>query len=460
MRSILYFVFLLSIPNFAQTDSLVLKESTFWWLISNNHPIAKQADLLEQKGSLEVKKAKGQFDPLIAINHNAKTFDEKDYFGLLEGGLVIPTTYGIDLKANYSRNDGVFLNPENKVPDKGLWSAGVAIPIGQGLFFDERRATLKKAKIFAQSTIVQREMLLNELYYGALTSYYYWINAWQQKIVYEQAVDLAEERLTGIRQRFIEGDLPAIDTLEAFIQLQNRIINFQEYELELNNARLNLSNFLWTEEQIPLLMSDSLSPPANPTLQIDEFSTNIEIQDAQSNPALLLYDLKLKELEVEQRWKKEKIKPKAKIAYNFLNPTQDFNLFRNNYKWGIEFSMPLFLRTARNDLKLGKIKIQETSFEQKIKMQEIKNKNKMLLNKFRTLRNQIDLLNSNVKDYRSLLEAEQFKFQIGESSVFLLNSRELKLIELQIKLVKKILKRRLAYLEYRRVNVSLNELNF
>ncbi len=49
---------------------------------------------------------------------------------------------------------------------------------------------------------------------------------------------------------------------------------------------------------------------------------------------------------------------------------------------------------------------------------------------------QIDLQQEIVKDRQSLLAVENEKFRIGESSIFLINAREQKLIEDRIKLEK------------------------
>ena len=49
---------------------------------------------------------------------------------------------------------------------------------------------------------------------------------------------------------------------------------------------------------------------------------------------------------------------------------------------------------------------------------------------------QIDRLDSMVANYQSLLQIETIKFDIGESSIFLLNSRQVKLLEAQLKLAK------------------------
>jgi outer membrane protein TolC len=51
------------------------------------------------------------------------------------------------------------------------------------------------------------------------------------------------------------------------------------------------------------------------------------------------------------------------------------------------------------------------------------------------LKDQIQLSEGNIGNYETLLNAERQKFDIGESSLFLVNSRENKLINAQLKLI-------------------------
>ena len=60
---------------------------------------------------------------------------------------------------------------------------------------------------------------------------------------------------------------------------------------------------------------------------------------------------------------------------------------------------------------------------------EIQNKVKSYYNEIVTLRQQVQLFDDAYNNYIQLLRAEEFKFSIGESSLFLVNSRELKAIE-------------------------------
>ena len=69
------------------------------------------------------------------------------------------------------------------------------------------------------------------------------------------------------------------------------------------------------------------------------------------------------------------------------------------------------------------------------KMQMIDYKVKSAVNTWRISLDQIELFERTVSDYTTLLDGEQTLFGIGESSLFLLNSRERSLIDAQLKLI-------------------------
>ncbi|MBQ0740444.1 TolC family protein, partial [Aquimarina celericrescens] len=92
----------------------------------------------------------------------------------LNSTFKIPTWYGIEVKAGFEQNQGEFLNPQNSVPDDGLYSAGVSVPIGQGLFINQRMADLKQAKIMQDLSQAQRDIRLNQLLSDAVLAYLDW----------------------------------------------------------------------------------------------------------------------------------------------------------------------------------------------------------------------------------------------------------------------------------------------
>ncbi|MGQ3015574.1 MAG: TolC family protein, partial [Flavobacteriales bacterium] len=68
-----------------------------------------------------------------------------------------------------------------------------------------------------------------------------------------------------------------------------------------------------------------------------------------------------------------------------------------------------------------------------------------------------ELYTSTVNNYQRLLDAENRKFGIGESSLFLLNSRESKLIESQQKLIELTNKNALARIKFLHATGNLFE---
>jgi outer membrane protein TolC len=109
------------------------------------------------------------------------------------------------------------------------------------------------------------------------------------------------------------------------------------------------------------------------------------------------------------------------------------SLYTNNYKAGVQFGLPLFLRQARGDLKQANIKIAQQEEETKQVKLEIENKIKKYYAELIALKNQQLLTNNSVANAKKLLDAEFQRFEIGESSLFLVNSRELKYIEVLLK---------------------------
>ena len=125
------------------------------------------------------------------------------------------------------------------------------------------------------------------------------------------------------------------------------------------------------------------------------------------------------------------------MNYNILSNALAFNsLFTDNYKWGISFSTSTLFRAERGELELTKIKIENTNLLRDQKALELQNKLRLTFNEIDNLLIQLDLYTKTVDNYRQLLALENSRFQLGESSLFLVNSREVKLIEAQIKLAK------------------------
>ncbi|MFC5623493.1 TolC family protein [Algoriphagus winogradskyi] len=450
-----FFTFLLLIfglITYAQDSDTLRFEDYMEW-VKSYHPISAQADIMLTMGDMEVRTARGGFDPLLYGNLDEKSFDEKSYYDKREAGISIPTWAGIEINGAFEQNSGQYLNPENSVPTGGLLSAGASINLGQGLILDDRRAGLRKAQIYQQSTESERQRLLNELYLQATGAYWNWSLAFANRELQAEGVELAKVRFRGIKISFEQGDFPAIDTVEAATQLLNREYNLQKAENELFMRTQDLNNFLWDETGNPIALDVQVKPEelfSDQPLILNEEELRIMIAD---HPELLLADFELASLDVERRLKAQQIIPVVKLKYNFLtenlNQFDQAGFFENNYKWGLTVYTPLMWRKARGGMRLAEAKIDFKQNSRDLKELQLRTKLENELNCWSVINNQIATYTRNVAALQMLLQGELRRFEIGESSLFLVNSREVSVFSSRVTLNELLSKRKITYAKTR-----------
>lgn len=437
MRLLIFILtFLFQVNTFCQTFTF----EQFKQQVLLYHPVVKQATNTVKFGEKELLKAKGSLDPKFTSELGGKEYGGKEYYNLSNSALKIPTWLGIDFKTGYEVNRGVYLSEENSTPTSGLWYAGVEIPLGQGLFFDERRAAIKSAQVFKDNSENEKRLIINDLLLDAYSAYWLWYEAYQKLKIAEEGLQFATVRFNGVKENALQGDVPIIDTVEAKIQLDNRKIEVIQQKYDYENSQQLLNLYLWTENFIPLEIQENAIPQVNqlPALNLEKYKLDFSSSTLDSLPLLMTYLYKLEQLQIEERLKKEMLKPQVNLAYIPLskpvgnNPVQ--NLSINNYKFGVSVYVPLFLRKERGGLKQTKIKIENINLDIAGKKNEIKQKEAIIKNDLQRYYEQINIQQKQVSQAKNLRDSEQTRFEIGESSLFLVNSRELSYLSYKTKL--------------------------
>jgi len=415
--------------------------------VKNYHPIAARAEIRANIGELLVLESRGAFDPEIYSDINQKEFEGSRYYRLFDGGIRIPTWYGVEFYSGIEQANGEFLSAQSKLPDNGLTYTGISLKLGKGLIMDQRRAMLKTAQIGQVSTEQERRIMLNDLLLDASKSYFEWQLATITRTIQEEGLLLAEVRLEAVKLNALLGDIPYIDTLEASIQLQNRQMLLEEAKLFEINSKAYVSTFLWANYIVPLELSESISPQKEfdyPLNILSDYVRNEIDSMIPNHPEAITARLKIEQNDIQRKLKLESMKPELNLKYNLLNEpfVNNFtnNYALNNYNWGMEFRMPIFLRSGRGGLQIAKLKIRDAELDYNFKVQLLNAKSQQAVNEFQTTTQQLSIYSKTVVDLGQLLNGEQQKFRGGESSLFLVNSREssyingrIKLAELEIK---------------------------
>ena len=422
-----------------ELDETILRFDEYLGYVKKFHPIVKQAELIIDESQAKLMKARGGFDPKIEVDYDRKKFKNTEYYDKLNAAFKIPTWYGIELKGNFEEADGFFLNPENNLPEDGLYSAGVSFSVAQGFLINERMASLKQAKLFREQAKVDRDILVNTILYDASLVYFNWLQAYNEALIFEDFLSNAQIRFNGVKKNVEVGEAAAIDSIEARIVVNNRKLNLEKSRLKLLKTKLELSNFLWLENNIPVELQDGIIPDiasefvVDITLNIDDLrSTEFQVDN---HPKLQSLNFKYESLDVERRLKTNMLLPVVDLQYNFLSETPDVarTFSTSAYKSGLNVSIPLFLRKERGDLKLAKVKLQDTKYDITSTKLTLQNKITALKRELESFSIQNNLILDVLMDYERMLVAEERKFMAGESSLFLVNSRESKLIDAKLK---------------------------
>jgi outer membrane protein TolC len=413
-----------------------LSYNEFLGYVKKYHPLVKQANLEVSTAQASLMAARGGFDPKIEIDYDKKRFSGTEYYSLLNSSFKIPTWYGIEIKAGFNQTEGRYFNPQERTPQAGLTSLGITVPLGQGLIINQRMADVREGRLQLQLGEAQRKLRAIEVLYQASEAYFDWKRNFTEVELYKNYLGFASARFRGVRQLIELGDSPAIDSVEAGITVRNRELNLENANLKLVKAKLNLSNYLWIQD-VPVELAENVKPEQNlletlpETLRTNELTVNVD--NLNDHPKVQSLQTKLSILEVNRQLKANQLLPRANIGYNYLSEPDYFDNFRiADYKLNVNFSIPIFLRKERGNLRLAKIKIQDAEYDLSQQRLELKNKITAQQTEITSLRRQKGIIDALVKDYTTMLNSEEKLFSFGESSIFLINSRENNLVNARL----------------------------
>jgi outer membrane protein TolC len=441
MKQTLILLLLCVLKTFGQENSpLEFSYNEFLGYVKKYHPLVKNANLELNKAQANLMMARGGFDPKIEVDFSKKQFKDSDYYSILNSSFKIPTWYGIEIKASFDNNEGIYLNPENSVPNQGLTSLGVFVPLGQGLFINQRMADVRKAKIQIQLSNAERRLQAISILYDGSVAYFNWKKNYNEVQLYENYLKNAKIRFKGIQSLIQQGDKPAIDSIEAGIIVKNRLLSLEDSRLKLNKAKLELSNFLWLENNIPLELSDELIPEEKLELTIQETLKTNDLLNSEfsivNHPKINALQSKIDILNVDRKLKANMLLPKIDLGYSYLSEPSYFDNYQfEDYKIGLNFYFPLFLRKERGSLKLAKFKVQETEFALALEKVQLTNKINAQKIEIASILKQKELIKELVEDNNVMLNSEERLFSFGESSMFLINSRENNLVTAQLSFI-------------------------
>ena len=445
-------------------------------MVHNNHPLVVSSRMESTRGKATLRKSRGAFDPRFQIESAGKSQEYVNQFGNpgkftyeKEGAhLSLPTRSPIKIETGYESGRGNLVNGENYTLKGGLRYAGLSIPVLKGLITDERRTTLAKSKLFKNQSIEIQKIQLLDLSEVVWKDYVLWFIAFQQRKAYATGAQLSLERQEALRELFKAGGCNGMDTLENYIQLELFRTREKEWRVNTTKQRLQLSRHLWsfnesTKDWSALSISENTEPSEDFFNYLDSLfqSNKPNAIDISLIPDINSLNFAVEQQRLNYKLKKWDLLPTFDLKYQqlFGNTFQNYAL-GSDRRFGLNFSTPLFLRKERGEMKIAQIKWQQESLKFKFKQNETKLKLAALYQQGEIYKDVYEHLKNVENGYLKLFRLERNKFDSGDGTVFLLNTRENRYLNARVKTIEQKSKYLNTLIDYLRATGSLSKILF
>jgi outer membrane protein TolC len=403
-----------------------------------HHPIARAAELIPDRAQAQLQAARGAFDPKLAASMRNKQRDDVLYYAEEGVKLIASTPIGLTAEAGFFQADGAYLNPELTTPVGGQLGAAVSWDVGQGLLIDERRMALRQAQLIQSLGDLERQQAMNGLTADALTAYWNWFDAWHQARILEESMALAQTRKQAVQIGADQGDRPALDTLEAGIQVLNRRQLWLDAQQQLLQEAARLDAYLWNEEgQAVRLQPDVVPADLHSAMTVLNETPSLPSDWLDAHPNLQAQENKLEQKEVELFWKKQQLKPQLELKYQWFDDASGFSegvsWSANRSAFGLDFAFPLLLRKERGQIALTRVQLETGNLELLRARRSFELTSAAARGAQPVIREQFLVQQRAIADAEKLLLGERSLFRAGESSLFLINAREQYFIQAQLK---------------------------
>ncbi len=416
------------------SDSITIDQ--FLDVVLQANPTSISADLENDIASATLRNAQGGFDPTFNLEYEYKTKDGAPTADVLNAGLELPfsTLFGPKFIAKYKRGEGTRISNVDRTAGDGEASVGVKVPLLQGIFTDKRRASLAKASFTLDLAKANQREQQNELLREASMAYWSWAEAYGQMDVAKAVLDLAIVRYKGIAERAIRGESAPIDSVEALLEVEKRRGDLLKAERKAESATIKLSVFLWNQDGTPkpLTAMPTKLPPL-PSISAFQIQNDKRIALAQ-RPEIGQIEFEQRSASIDLAFNSEFQRPFIEISAEALQ-YKFSTIGVNDYRFGLTVSQPLFFREANSNVQLAEIKVRRTDLKRLEIERKVLASVDDAVSAIERAKERVEVAEREVQYAYLVQEGERRKFQLGESTILILNLRERATAEAQVKLI-------------------------
>ena len=441
--------------------------------VERHYPLIEAAQQDQQAAQAELLSARGGFDPSLVARAEGSPLG---YYqnGRFDLRFEQPTPlWGTNFFAGYRASVGKFADYDGKLETNqyGELRAGMSLPLWRNGSIDRRRAAIKRAELgvsVSQTGVVAQRIDAIRL---ASLRYFEWVATGQRLALAKQLLELAQGRDQALAIRVERGDLPQIDRVDnqrALLQRQGLLVSAQR---SLQQATIELSIYLRDAQGEPLLCDTSRLParlpaPSGPSLSATgamavEVAGSYDLQALRrdvelalrARPELQRLQLQRQQLQVERDLAKNQMAPaidvQAAVSQDFGPGSETRE--KTTVDAGVVIDIPLRNRVNRGRVSVAESGMQRISAQQRLQRDRIFAELADVRSALLAASARAQLAESEVQVARDVEAAEKTRYELGDSTLLLVNLREQATAEAALRQIDALLDYHRATATYRAV---------
>ena len=398
--------------------------------VNKNFPPLRAALLERPLAEADLLNQQGRFDLSLRSRVDTQNFGfyQNERF---EIALEQPTTaWGSTLYSGYSISHGRYPDYDGKAVtnEAGQYRAGIRVPLARDRAIDNRRADLGKARIglrLADLSIDQQRLTILQT---ATRRYWDWIAAGRRLLIANTLLEVAIGRDAILTEAVKIGALPQFEQLDNQRIVLQRRNNVVEARRSLENASIELSLFLRDDTGQPLLADqDRLIPGFPEPAALTEGQMLDDMNAALSRrPDVLRFVFQRNQVQIDKKLAQNQRMPNVDLFAEYFREAGDGSVKRgpNDLRVGLIFDLPLQRRQATSRMQNAEARLGQIEQREKFQRDQVTADVRDAASAVKAAFERSNVVSDELNVTRQVEDAERLRFELGDSTLFVLNQRE------------------------------------
>jgi outer membrane protein, heavy metal efflux system len=404
------------------------------------HPLIVAAAQERPLAEADVQSAEGAFD--VAWRTRGVIVPLGGYpSGRVDSMFEKPTTlWGSTLFAGYRWGSDTFAPYDGKLATNefGEVRAGLLVPVWRNGPIDRRRATIERSELglaIADATVAQQRLEIARL---AAFRYWDWVAAGRRLEAAKQVLELAQMRDRQLGARVESGDLPGFEQLDNRRAIVHREQQVVLAERALEQAAIELGLYHRDDAGNAIRPARERLPPGFPDPGAPPQSFASELETALGRrPELDRLRAQRDQTRVEERWADNQRMPAVDLAVMGSQDLGQGSVKRDPFELeaGLVIDIPIERNVAEGRLRAARAQRVRIDAQERFTIDRVEADVRDAAVALTAARERVRIARQEVALAHQLEAGERERFDLGDSSLLIVNLREQAALEAEVRAI-------------------------